>query len=787
MIRTGFLATTALMMAMSGSALAQGASTSARDDSRTVLPRSLPPFAGQIGRTWEQSRPDFPRPLTAPEGAPNVLLILTDDTGFGHASTFGGGAATPVLERLAANGLRYNRFHTTALCSPTRAALLTGRNHHSVGTGVIMEMATGYPGYTGIVSNSTVGLPEILRLNGYATGCFGKWHNTPATEVSAAGPFDRWPTGSAWGCNTFYGFMAGETDQYYPVLYRNTSPVNPPRTPEQGYSFSEDMADETIAWINNVSATDPKKPWFVYFATPGVHEPHQAPKSYRDKYRGKFDHGWDAYREETFARQKRLGVVPADAKLTPRPREIPAWESLFPDARKVYARMMENYSAYLEYTDDQIGRVIDAIAAKGQLDNTLIIYIVGDNGASAEGGLEGTVNGIASLNGIQLGITGLLAKYDDLGGPETEPNIPVGWALAADTPFQWTKQVASHFGGTRNPMVISWPKHITDKGGLRSQFLHCIDIVPTILQAANIPQPKMVNGAEQKAIEGVNFLSTFDSGSSPEVRTTQYFEMMGNRAIYKDGWVAATRHGIPWMTAGQATGFDSDVWELYNITKDFTQADNIAAQNPEKLKELQAAFDEEARKYNVLPLDDRMAGRFDLSNRPNPLAGLTSFTYGPGVGYIQESAAINTHQGFSITAEIERGAGSAEGGVIAVMGGKTSGWSLYVKNDRPIFYYNFFGLAGYRAESSEPLPDGKSIVRVEFTPEEPGYGKPAVAKLSINGRQTATVRVEKTVPVGYSGEGFDVGADNISAVSPDYKSPFAFSGKIKGVTIAVEK
>src|SRR5262247_4138990 len=474
MTRLNLLATTALIMTLSAPAHGQSMTGATGDDSRTVLPRSATPFAGQIGQTWQQSRPDFPKPLVAPEGAPNVLLILTDDTGFGHASTFGGGAATPVLERLARDGLRYNRFHTTALCSPTRAALLTGRNHHSVGTGVIMEMGTGYPGYTGIVPNSAVGVPEILRLNGYATGCFGKWHNTPATEVSAAGPFERWPTGSTWGCDTFYGFMAGETDQYYPVLYRNTTPLNPPRTPEQGYSFSEDMADETIGWINNVSATDPKKPWFVYLATPGVHEPHQAPKEYRDKYKGKFDAGWDKYREETIARQKRLGVVPADAKLSPLPKEVPAWESLSQDAKRVYARMMENYSAYLEYTDAQIGRVIDAIAAKGQLD-----------------------------------LPGLLGKYADIGGPETEPNIPVGWAIAADTPFQWTKQVASHFGGTRNPMVINWPKRIRDKGGLRSQFLHCIDVVPTILQAVGLPQPRVVNGVQQKPIEGVTFLSTF--------------------------------------------------------------------------------------------------------------------------------------------------------------------------------------------------------------------------------------------------------------------------------------
>jgi len=752
-----------------------------------ILPRPPPSFSGKIGATWKESTPDYPRPLAAPKDAPNVLLILTDDTGFGHAGTFGGAASTPTLDRLAANGLRYNRFHTTALCSPSRAALMTGRNHHSVGTGVIMEMGTGFPGYTGIVPDAAAGLPATLRMNGYATACFGKWHNTPATEVSTAGPFDRWPTGSTWGFETFYGFMAGETNQYYPVLYQNTSPTSALRTPEQGYQLSEDLADRTISWINSVNAASPDKPWFVYLSVPGVHEPHQAPRAYREKYKGQFDKGWDKYREETFARQKKLGVVPAEATLTPRPKEIPAWDDQSADAKKVFARLMENFTAYLDYTDAQIGRVMDAVAASGEQDNTLVIYIVGDNGASAEGGLEGTVNGIASLNGIQLGLPGLLAKYDQIGGPETEPNTPVGWAWAVDCPFQWTKQVASHFGGTRNPMVVSWPRRITDKGGLRSQFLHLIDIAPTILDAAGIPQPQVVNGVTQKPIEGVSFMSTFDSPAAPEVRTVQYFEMMGNRAIYKDGWMAATRHGIPWKTAGQETGFDSDVWELYHLDKDFTEANDLASQNPAKLKELQGAFDVEARKYNVLPLDDRMAGRFDLSNRPNALAGLKRFTYGPGVGYIQESAAINTHNvAFSITAQLEAGEIPVNG-VIAAMGGRTSGWSLYVKDGQPAFYYNFFEVAGYRAQSSSPLPKGKSAVRVEFTPEEKGYGKPATVKLFVDGKQTGAVRVEKTVPVGYSGEGFDVGADNISAVSPDYKSPFTFTGKIQSVTITTEK
>jgi arylsulfatase A-like enzyme len=768
-------------------AYAQGGGSTPAGSEPTVLPRPEAPFAGKIGTTYKESAPDYPRPLAAPERAPNVLLILTDDTGFGHAATFGGAAATPTLDRLAANGLRYNRVHTTALCSPTRAALLTGRNHHSVGTGVIIEMGTGYPGYTGIVPKTATGLPEVLRLNGYATAAFGKWHNTPATEISPSGPFDRWPTGSTWGFEYFYGFMQGETHQYYPVLYRNTSPITAPRTPEQGYQLTEDIADQAIGWINSVNATNPNKPWFVYFSTGGVHAPHHASKAYRDKYKGQFDAGWDKYREETFARQKAFGVIPADAKLTPRPKEIPAWDEHSAEAKKVYSRLMENYTGYLEYTDVQIGRVIDAIAASGELDNTLIIYIVGDNGASAEGGLEGTVNEVASLNGIQLGLPGLLAKFDQIGGPETEPHVPVGWAWAANTPFQWTKQIASHLGGTRNPMVICWPARIADKGGLRSQFHHVIDIAPTILEAAGLPEPRIVNGVAQKPIEGASMTYTFDAAAAPDRRTVQYFELLGNRAIYKDGWMAATRHGIPWKTAGQETGFDADVWELYHLEKDFTQANDIAAQNPDKLKELQAAFDVEARKYDVYPLDDRFAQRFDHSLRPNALAGRKSFTYGPGVAYINPSATINTHNvPFSITAEVEAETGTVEG-VIAAIGGSTAGWSLYVKDGRPTFYYNFFDVAGYRVQSSAQLPNGKSTVRVEFAPEEAGYGKPAAVKLLVGGTQVGAGRVEKTVPVGYSAEGFDVGMDNISAVSPDYQAPFAFGGKIQKVTIAVEQ
>jgi len=752
-----------------------------------VLPRPTPPFAGKIGGTWKESTPDFPKPVTAPKSAPNVLLILTDDTGFGHAATFGGAAATPTLDRLAQNGLRYNRLHTTALCSPSRAALLTGRNHHSVGTGVIIEMGTGYPGYTGMVPRTTTGLPEVLRLNGYATAAFGKWHNTPATEISPAGPFDRWPTGSTWGFEYFYGFMNGETHQYYPVLYRNTSPITAPRTPEQGYHLTEDIADQAIAWINSINATDPNKPWFAYLSTGGVHAPHHAPKAYRDKYQGRFDAGWDQYREETFARQKQLGVVPAGAKLTPRPKEIPAWDEQSAQAKKVYSRLMENYTAYLEHTDAQIGRVVDAVAASGEMDNTLIIYLVGDNGASAEGGLEGTVNEVASLNGIQLGLQGLLAKFDQIGGPDTEPHVPVAWAWAANTPFQWTKQIASHLGGTRNPMVVSWPRRITDRGGLRSHFLHLIDIAPTILAAADIAPPHVVNGVRQRPVEGASFLATFASATAPETRTIQYFEMMGNRAIYRDGWVAATRHGIPWLTAGQATGFEADVWELYHLADDFTEADNVAAQNPARLAELQAAFAVEARKYDVFPLDDRFAQRVDPTQRPNPLTGLTTFTYRQGVGFIGPNATLSTHNvPFSITAEVDAGTASADGVIVAI-GGKTAGWSLYVKEGRPTFYYNFFDVAGYRVQSTTPMPAGPCTLRVDVTPDAPGYGKPAQVKLFMDGKEVGAGAVERTVPVAYSAEGLDIGMDNISAVSPDYQAPFAFRGAIKSVTLSVRK
>lgn len=754
------------------------------DKGATVLPRPEQPFQGKIGETYRESKPDYPEPVQAPENAPNVLIILLDDTGFGHAGTFGGAAATPTMDRLARGGVKFNQFHTTALCSPTRAALLTGRNHHSVGTGVIIEMGTGYPGYTGIVPASAAGLPGILGQNGYATAAFGKWHNTPANEISPSGPFDRWPTGRTWGFDHFYGFMNGETHQYYPVLYENTSTVPQPKQPDDGYHFTVDMTDKAIGWLNQVNATNPQKPWFLYYSTGAIHAPHHVPAEYRDKYKGKFDGGWDKYREETFERQKQLGIVPANAKLTPRPAEIPAWDEQPENAKRVFARLMENYSGFLEHTDAQIARLIDTLEASGELDNTLIFLMIGDNGASAEGGLEGTVNEVASLNGIQLGIEGLEQKFDELGGPETEPHVPVGWAWAANTPFQWAKQVASHFGGTRNGLVIHWPRGMKAKDEMRSQFHHVIDVAPTVLEAAGITEPNIVNGVEQKPIEGVSMIYALDDASVPSRRTVQYFEMLGNRGIYKDGWMATTRHGrLPWQTAGATGNFDADTWELYNLNEDFTQANDVAQQHPDKVEELKAAFLEEARKYNVLPLDDRMSERFDTTLRPNPVAKLESVTYGPGVTGINEQVFVNTHGvPFKIKADIEVNDADVEG-VIAAIGGITAGWSLYVTDGKPNFTYNFFEVAKYTAEGSEPLPAGRSTIEVDVVPTEAGPGKPANVTLRVNGQKVGEGRIERTVPHIYSVEGFDVGMDTVSAVTGSYKSPSPFSGTIHGVTI----
>lgn len=747
------------------------------------IPKQDPEFKGKIADGVDASTADFPLPLKAPAGAPNVMIILLDDVGFGMAGTFGGPVPTPNFDRLAANGIKYNQFHTTALCSPTRGALLAGRNHHTIGTGVIIEMGTGYPGYTGIIPKSTALVSQTLRDNGFATSMFGKWHNTPEPDISPAGPFDRWPTGL--GFDYFYGFNQGETHQYYPTLYRNTVMVKPPKTPEQGYHFTTDMTDETISWINNVNATDSEKPWFVYFSTGAVHAPHHAPKAWRDKYKGKFDYGWDKQREMTYAKQLQMGIIPKGTKLTPRPDDIPAWDAQTPEAKKVYARLMENYAAFMAHTDNEIGRLIDALQASGELDNTLIYCILGDNGASAEGGLEGTFSEVASLLGIQLGLESSLKRIDEIGEPSSEPHVPVAWAWAMDAPFQWTKQIASHYGGTRNPLIIHWPKGIKAKGELRTQWHHVIDVVPTILEASKVQQPDFVNGIKQKPLEGVSMLYSFDNATAKDTRTTQYFEMAGNRAIYKDGWVAASRFGVPWETAGKENSKLKDSkWELYHVAEDFSEADNIASSNPEKLKELLNAFDVEAKKYNVYPIDVRFSERMDPKLRS---AGppKTSWTYfGNNVQLPEAIGPQLFPRANTIDAEIiipDKGAQ----GVVTCAGAFSAGWSLYVLNNKPVFKYNLFEVADIRIEGKTALPKGKVNLSVQFVPDGSPTGS-GNFKMIVNGEVVAQGKMARTA-FRHGLEPFELGRDAGTPVDPAYKTKgeFPFTGTINKVSFTL--
>ncbi|MCW5314235.1 sulfatase-like hydrolase/transferase [Nostoc sp. KVJ3] len=752
-------------------------------DTSKVLPIPEQSFKGKIGITYKESKQDFPQVNAAPAAAPNVLLILLDDVGFGQASTFGGPVETPNLTRLAERGLRYNQFHTTALCSPTRAALLTGRNHHSVNTGVVSELATGYPGYTTILPKSAATVAEVLRQNGYNTAAFGKWHNTPDYETSAAGPFDRWPTGL--GFEYFYGFLGGDTNQWSPALVENTKRIEKPAN-NPDYHLTPDLVDHAIAWIRSQQSIAPDKPFFTYFATGATHAPHHAPKAWIDKYQGKFAQGWDKLREETFARQKQLGVIPENALLTPRPKELPAWDSLSAEEQKLYAHMAEVFAGFLGHTDHEVGRLIDAIAQLGELDNTLVIYIAGDNGASAEGGLTGSVNELKVFNGVPENFQELLAAYNDLGSPKTFNHFPAAWAWAVNTPFQWTKQIASHFGGTRNPLVISWGDQIKDQGGLRSQFHHVIDVAPTILEAAGITTPTKVNGVKQQAIEGTSLVYTFDNPESPSHRKTQYFEMLGNRAIYDEGWVAAARHRrLPWQGT-VAANFDQDPWELYNIEEDFSEANNLAEQNPDKLEKLQKLFLSEARKHQVLPLDDRLFQRFDVNNRPSLAAGRTTFTYYPGVSIPEGSAPNLKNRSFSIKADVDIPESGAEG-ILLTQGGRFAGWSFFIEDGKPTYAYNLANTARYIIQSSEKLPAGKSAVRFDFEYDGGGVGAGGIGKLLINDKQVAEGRIEKTIAYRLAlDETFDVGRDTGTPVVESYQVPFAFTGSLKQVSLEVK-
>jgi arylsulfatase len=613
---------------------------------------------------------------------------------------------------------------------------------------------------------------------------FGKWHNTPEPDISPAGPFDRWPTGL--GFDYFYGFNQGETHQYFPTIYRNTTWVPQPKTPEQGYHFTADMTDEAIAWTQNVRAADPDKPWFNYFSTSGVHAPHHAPAEWRDKFKGMFDHGWDRQREITHAAQLEMGIIPKGTKLTARPQEIPAWDTQAPEAKRVYTRLMENYAAYMAYTDHEVGRLLDSLRESGELENTLVLYVVGDNGASAEGGLEGTFSEIASLMGVQLGLESTIKRIDEIGGPTSEPHVPVGWAWAMNAPFQWTKQVASHFGGTRNPMIVHWPKGIRSKGEIRTQFHHVIDVVPTILEACKIPAPKEVNGIAQKPMEGVSMLYSFDDSKAAERRTTQYFELATNRAIYHDGWVACSRYGFPWETAGRGDGFVNAPWELYNIVDDFSQANNVASSNPQKLEELKSKFLVEAKKYDVLPLDPRFSERLDPKLR---IAGepKTSWTYFGNQVWLPEPIGPQLFpRAHTISAEIVVPESSPEG-VIACVGAFSAGWSLYVDAGKPIFRYTYFDIADVTIPGTDTLPSGKVTVTTRFKPDGSRDGS-GTLELMVNQKVVGQGKIERST-FRHGLEPFEIGRDSITSVSPDYrgKGVFPFNGKIEKVVFSLTK
>lgn len=740
----------------------------------------------ESGLTYADSASDFPQPDQAPPGAPNILLVLLDDVGFGWVSTFGGLVETPTLERLANQGLRYGAFHTTALCSPTRAALLTGRNHHSVSSGVIQELATGFPGYSGLIPQSAATIAQLLRANGFATAWFGKNHNVPDNQTSPAGPFDRWPTGL--GFDYFYGFIGGETDQFFPALYRGTSPVEAPKSPEEGYQLTRDLADDCIAWMREQKAIAPDRPFFAYFAPGAAHAPHQPPLDWRGRHAGKFDMGWDEYQRQTHERQLALGVIPPGTLRTERPVEIGAWADSSPEEQKLYARFAENYADFLEHTDYEVGRLVDAVADLGQLENTLVIYIVGDNGSSAEGTPGGVINEMMALNGVQPELAETLARMDEIGLPGTSPHYPVGWAWASDAPYQWTKQIASHFGGTRNPMVISWPEKISDHGGVRQQFHHVIDVLPTILEVVGIAEPTSVNGIPQRPIEGVSMAYTFAAANAdaPGTHTTQYFEMFGNRAIYKDGWVACCRHGrLPWENQGSFSfADDEDKWELYDLANDWSEAVNLASEMPEKLALLRNYFLIEATKYNVLPLDDRFVERADTSLRPNFFSGRDHVTLYPGMIRLPEGSAPklnNVHHTITARASIPE---SGAEGVLLALGGDTGGWVLMVREGRLVYHYNWFDVERYEVISDAPLPSGKIEVSVDFVPEGATPGSPAAVTLTVNGSPAGQGRVEKQVPARFSLETLDVGLDTLSPVAKNYPvAHYPFTGTIERIDI----
>jgi arylsulfatase len=747
---------------------------------RTVLPIKETYYAAQTELDARNAKPPARFEVKAPEKAPNVVIVLIDDIGFGHSSAFGGPIHMPTLEKLAADGLKYNRFHTTALCSPTRTALLTGYNHHSNNAGAIMEVATAFPGNTGVRPQTITPAAEVLRLNGYSTAAFGKYHETPPWEGSVSGPYDRWPTHS--GFDKFYGFIGGETNQWHPMVYDGTARVYP-NVEDPNYHFTNDMTDQALAWMNTQQSLTPEKPFYMYFATGATHAPHHAPKAYSDKYKGKFSQGWDKLRAETLERQKKLGVVPSNTVLAPKPEAIKDWDKLTADEKKLFERQMEVFAGFAEHTDAQVGRLVASLEERGEMDNTVFIYIVGDNGSSAEGGMIGMFNENTYFNGVEETLDMQMSKFDELGTEHTYNHFAAGWAVAGNTPFTWTKQVASNFGGTRNGMVMHWPAGIKAKNEVRSQFHHVIDIAPTIYECVGVPAPRTVYGIEQRPMEGVSLKYTFDNAAAPDTRTTQYFEMAGNRAIYQDGWFAGTIHKAPWE-ANPRRPLTEDVWELYNVNEDFSQANNLAAKNPEKLEELKKKFMEEAVKYNVLPIDDRTIERFDaaIAGRPDLMNGKTKLTLYEGAKGIPENAFINVkNSSVAITAEVDVPANA--NGVIICQGGDFGGWSFYMKDGKPTYFYNWVGLENYSVTSPQKVSAGKHTIKVDFA-YEGGRGGGGLATISLDGKKIGEGKIAKTNSNTFGiDESADVGTDENTPVNPAYAKKEKFTGKIYKVTV----
>jgi arylsulfatase len=786
LLSRNFIVHGAAALVFSLAAAAQAAPPAAGKLDRSVLPIAEPkrPVIKEIDARKVKAPPRFQ--VRAPAGAPNVVIVLIDDMGFGVPSSFGGPVPMPTLDALAQNGLRYNNFHTTALCSPTRAALKSGRNHHTLNMGFITEMATGVPGNTGQIPDSTAPLAEMLRLNGYSTAAFGKWHETASWEISVSGPFDRWPTRQ--GFDKFYGFFGGETNQWAPLLYDGVTLVELPNDPN--YHFMNDMTEKARAWIKHQKAMTPDKPAFIYFAPGATHAPHHVPKEWIARWKGKFDQGWDKLREETLARQIAMGVVPPGTKLAPKPPEIKDWDKLSADEKRLFTRQAEVFAAFAEYTDHEIGRMLKAFEEIGQADNTLVFYVAGDNGTSGEGGQNGLFSEMTYFNGVQEKVEDMLKHIDQWGGPETYPHMAAGWAVALDAPFGWMKQVPSDFGGTRNGMVVHWPKGIKAKNEIRTQFSHVIDVAPTVLQAIGLPEPKVVNGVRQIPMAGTSLVYSFEDAKAKERHTTQYFEIAGNRAIYQDGWFARTIHKAPWESKPRRALQDNSAWELYNVRSDFSLANDLASKNPKKLAQMQALFLKEAGKYGALPMDDRVFERLDAAavGRPDLMGGRTSITLSEGMAGMMEAVFPNVkNRSKTITAEIEVPASGGNGTVIA-QGGRFGGWSLYVKDGMPGYDYNFLGLQRTSIASTKKLGPGKAELRFVFDYDGGGPAKGGQGTLFVNGEKVAEGRIPATQPGLFSADetadvGIDLGTPVVEAIGAEAKS--RFTGRIPKLTVQV--